>query len=205
MFRQIVMNSFLGVLGICGIIGVIGCDNFEALIAEVIDPEPIEPEDNEWIGTWVLESYQGLSALEALSEYDDYDDEDWTFLDADGSVVDGNLREKAVQAFWSGEGVTGYDGSISYSFHGDGIMTIEIVIRLQMQVEDIQGVLVGMDQIPGSYSLISSAYTTETFDEVETGTWQRTGDTLVLNPDGGDGLTVMKKLLVIRNGTSTPS
>lgn len=51
MFRQIVMNLFLGVFGICGIIGVIGCDSFEALITEVIDPEPIEPEDNEWIGT----------------------------------------------------------------------------------------------------------------------------------------------------------
>ena len=194
MFRQIVMNSFLGVMGICGIIGVIGCDSFEALITEVIDPEPIEPEDNEWIGTWALEGYQGLSLLETLAEYDDYDDEDWTFLDADGSVVEGDLREKAVQAFWSGEGVTGYDGSISYSFHEDGIMALEIVIRLQLQVEDIQGVLVGTDRLPGSYSLVGSAYTTEIFDEVETGTWERTEDTLVLNPDGSDGLTVMEKL-----------
>ena len=194
MFRRIVMNLFLGVIGICGIIGVIGCDNFEALITEVIDPEPIEPEDNEWIGTWVIESYQGFSLLETLAEYDDYDDEDWTFLDADGSVLEGNLREQAIAAFWSGEGVTGYDGSISYSFHGDGIMTIEIVIRLQLQVEDTRGVLIGMDQIPGSYSLVSSAYTTETFDEVEAGTWERTEDTLVLNPDGSDGLTVMNKL-----------
>ena len=194
MIRQIVINLFLGIFGICGIFGVIGCDNFEALIAEVIDPEPIEPEDNEWIGTWVLESYQGLSALEALAEYDDYDDEDWTFLDADGSVVEGDLREKAIQAFWSGDGVTGYDGSISYTFHGDGVMELEIVIRLQLQVEDIQGVLVGMDGLPGSYSLNGADYTTEIFDEVETGTWERTEDTLVLNPDGSDGLTVLNKL-----------
>ena len=194
MSRQIVMNLFLGVFGLCGIIGVIGCDSFEALITEVIDPQPIEPEDNEWIGTWALEGYQGLRLLEARSEYDDYDDEDWTFLDADGSVVEGDLREKAVQAFWSGEGVTGYDGSISYSFHEDGIMALEIVIRLQLQVEDIQGVLVGTDRLPGSYYLVGSAYTTEIFDEVETGTWERTEDTLVLNPDGSDGLTVMEKL-----------
>ena len=54
--------------------------------------------------------------------------------------------------------------------------------------------LVGKDQIPGSYSLIGSAYTTEIVDEVETGTWQRTGDILILNPDEADGLTILKKL-----------
>ena len=194
MSRQIVMTLFWGLVGICGIVGVIGCDNFEALIAEVIDPDPIEPADNEWGGTWALESYQGLSLLETLAEYDDYDDEDWTLLDADGSVVAGDLLEQAIAAFWSGDGVTGYDGSISYSFHADGTMEIEIVIRLRMQVAGIQGVLIGKDQIPGSYSLIGSAYTTEIADEVETGTWQRTGDTLILNPEGADGLTVLKKL-----------
>ena len=132
--------------------------------------------------------------LETLVEYDDYDDEDWTFLDADGTVVDGDLLESAIAAFWSGDGVTGYDGSISYMFHNGGTMEIVIVIRLQLQVEDIQGVLVGRDEIPGSYSLLGSTYTTEIFGEVETGTWQRTGDTLVLNPEAADGLTVLKKL-----------
>lgn len=194
MLRQIALSLFLGVFGICGIIGVIGCDSFEALITEVIDPEPIEPEDNEWIGTWALESYQGFSLMETLAEYDDYGDEDWTFLDADGSVVEGGLREQAIAAFWSGEGVTGYDGSISYSFHEEGIMEIEIVIRLQLQVEDIQGVLVGTDLLPGSYTLDGADYTIEIFDEVETGTWERMEDTLVLNPDGSDGLTVLNKL-----------
>ena len=115
-------------------------------------------------------------------------------MDADGSVVDGDLRGKAIAAFWSGEGVTGYDGSISYSFYDDGTVTIEVVIRLQVQVEDIQGVLVGKDEIPGNYLLSSSAYTTEIADEVETGTWQRTGDTLILNPDEADGSTVLKEL-----------
>ena len=166
-------------LALCGIIGVIGCDNFEAVIAEIIEPDPIESADNEWIGTWALESYQGFSVLETLAEYDDYDDEDWTFLNADGSVVDGTLREQAIAAFWSGDGVTGYDGSISYSFHNGGTMEIEIVIRLQLQVEDVQGVLIGRDEIPGSYSLIGSDYTTEIAGEVETGTWPRTGDTLI--------------------------
>ena len=60
MFRQIVICLFLGFVGAGGIMGVTGCDNFEVLIIEVIDPDPIEPEDNEWVGTWVLESYQGL-------------------------------------------------------------------------------------------------------------------------------------------------
>lgn len=132
--------------------------------------------------------------LETLAEYDDYGDEDWTFLDADGSVVEGDLREQAIAAFWSGEGVTGYDGSISYSFHGDGIMELEIVIRLQLQVGDIQGVLVAKEQTPGSYSLIGSDYTTEIFDEVETGTWEQSGDTLTLKPERAGGLTVLKKL-----------
>ena len=194
MSRQIVLNLFSGIIGICVIMVISGCDNFEALLTEIIDPDPIELADNEWVGTWALESYQGLSLLEVLAEYDDYDDEDWTFFEADGSVVEGNLREQAIAAFWSGEGVTGYDGSISYSFYVTGLMEIEVVIRLQLQVEDIQGVLVGRDQIPGSYSLIGSTYTTEIFDEVETGTWERTEDTLLLNPEAADGLTVLKKL-----------
>ena len=108
--------------------------------------------------------------------------------------MNGNLREQAIAAFWSGDGVTGYDGSISYSFYVAGFMEIEIVIRLEMQVQGIQGVLVGRDIIPGNYSLIGSTYTTEIADEVETGTWQRTGDILVLNPENGDGLTMLKKL-----------
>lgn len=194
MYRQIVIRLLLGLVGLCGIMGVTGCDNFEALIIETIEGDLIESAADQWIGTWALESYQGLSLLETVAEYDDYDDEDWTFLDADGSVVDGDLLVTAIAAFWSGDGVTGYDGTISYSFHNDGTMQIEIVIWLQLQVEDIQGVLVGKDKIPGSYSLIGSAYTTEIFDEVETGTWQRTTDTLILNPDGADGLTVLRKL-----------
>ena len=194
MYRQIVIRLLLGLVGLCGIMGVTGCDNFEALIIETIEGDLIESAADQWIGTWALESYQGLSLLETVAEYDDYDDEDWTFLDADGSVVDGDLLVKAIAAFWSGDGVTGYDGTISYSFHNDGTMQIEIVIWLQLQVEDIQGVLVGKDKIPGSYSLIGSAYTTEIFDEVETGTWQIAPDTLILNPDGADGLTVLRKL-----------
>ena len=194
MYRQIVISLFLGLVGLCGIGVLTGCDNFEALITEIIDPAPIEPEDNEWVGTWALESYQGLSLLETVAEYDDYDDEDWTFLDAHGSVVNGNILEHAIAAFWSGDGVTGYDGTISYLFANDGVMELEIVIRIQMQVENIQGVLIGKDNISGSYSLSGSGYTTEIADEPETGTWHRTGDTLILNPDGGNGLTVLKKL-----------
>ena len=194
MFRQIVVSLFMGFFGICGIIGVISCADLDVLIIDLTDPDPIEPAENEWDGTWALDSYQGLSLLETLAEYDDYDDEDWTFLDADGSAVDGVLLEQAIAAFWSGDGVTGYDGTISYSFANDGIMEIEIVIRIQMQVQGIQGVLIGRDQLPGTYSLIGSAYTTVIADEVETGTWQRTEDTLILNPDGADGLTVLNKL-----------
>ena len=194
MFRQIVVSLFIGFFGICGILGVISCADLDVLIIDLTDSDPIEPEDNEWIGTWALESYQGLSLLETLAEYDDYDDEDWTFLGVDGSVVEGDLLEQAIAAFWSGDGVTGYDGSISYVFSGGGMMEIEIVIQLQIQGEGIQGVLIGRDQIPGSYSLIGFAYTTEIFDEVETGIWQRTGDTLILNPDGAESLTVLEKL-----------
>ena len=193
MLRKIASGIFLGVVGICAIIGIVGCADLDVLIIDLTDPDPIEPEENEWIGTWALESYQGLSMLETVAEYDDYDDEDWTLLDADGAAVDEDLLEQAIAAFWSGDGVTGYDGSISYTFSGDGIMEIEIVIRIQMQVEDIQGVLVGKDYIPGSYSLIGATYTTEIADEVETGTWQRTGDTLILNPEGAEAFTVLKK------------
>ena len=194
MLRHRIISLLLMVVGLCGSIGVIGCADIDVLIIDFTDPEPIEPAENEWVGTWALESYQGLSLLETLAEYDDYDDEDWTFFNADGSVVEGNLREQAIAAFWSGDGVTGYDGSISYSFYVAGLMEIEVVIRLQVQVEDIQGVLIGRDQIPGGYSLIGSTYTTEIFDEVETGAWQRTGDTLVLNPEAAEGLTVLEKL-----------
>ena len=141
--------------------GIIGCGNIVVLIIDLTDPDPIEPEDNEWIGTWALESYMGLSLLEPLAEYDDYDEEDWTFLAADGSAGDGALLEQAIAAFWSGDGVTGYDGSITYTFSEEGSMEIEILIQLTLQGEDIQGVLIGKDQIPGTYSLTGSNYATE--------------------------------------------
>ena len=194
MFRQIVINLLLGFVGVCGIIGIIGCADLDVLIIDLTDPDPIEPEDNEWVGTWALESYMGLSLLETLAEYDDYDEEDWTFLDASGAAVDGALLEQAIAAFWSGDGVTGYDGSITYIFSEAGVMEIGIVIRLELTVGDTQGVLIGKDQIPGTYSLAGSTYATEIGDEVETGTWQRTGDTLILNPEEADGLTVLTKL-----------
>ena len=93
------MRLFLRVIGICGIIGIIGCDNLNVLIIDFTNPDPIEPEDNEWIGIWALESYQGLSLLETLTEYEDYDDKDWTFLDADGAAVSGELLEQAIAVF----------------------------------------------------------------------------------------------------------
>ncbi len=194
MFKQMICGMLLAVAAICGLIGILGCGDIDVLIIDVTDPDPTELEDSEWLGAWALESYQGLSLLETLAEYDDYDDEDWTFLDADGSVVVGDLLVQAIAAFWSGDGVTGYDGSITYTFSEAGAMEIEVVIRLELQVGDTQGVLVGKDRIPGSYSLVGAAYTTEIFDEIETGTWQRTGDTLVLNPDEADGSTVLQKL-----------
>ncbi len=194
MFKHAICGMLLAVIAICGLFGILGCGDIDVLILGLRDPDTIEVEDNEWLGTWALESYQGFSLLETLAEYDDYDDEDWTFLDADGSVVVGDLLDQAIAVLWSGDGVTGYDGSITYTFSEAGVMEIEVVIRLELQVGDTQGILVGKDQIPGSYSLIGSAYTTEIFDEMETGTWQRTGDTLVLNPDEADGSTVLQKL-----------
>ena len=194
MFKQVICNMLLAVVATCGIMGIIGCGEIDVLIIDLTDPDPIEPEDNEWIGTWALESYMGLSLLETLAEYDDYDEEDWTFLAADGSVVGGALLEQAIAAFWSGDGVTGYDGSITYTFSEAGVMEIKIVIRLDLTVGDIQGTLIGKDQIPGTYSLTGSTYATEIGDEVEAGTWQRIGDTLTLNPDEAEGSTVLKKL-----------
>ena len=194
MFRQVICNTLLAVVAICGIMGIIGCGEIDVLIIDLTDPDLIEPEDNEWIGTWALESYMGLSLLETLAEYDDYDEEDWTFLDADGSAGDGALLEQAIAAFWSGDGVTGYDGSITYTFSEAGVMEIGIVIRLELTVGDTQGVLIGKDEIPGTYSLTGSNYATEIGDEVEMGTWQQTGDTLTLNPEGVDGSTVLQKL-----------
>ena len=194
MFKQAICSTLLAVVAICGIIGMIGCGDIDVLIIDLTDPDPIEAEDNEWIGTWALESYQGLSLLETLAEYDDYDEEDWTFLPADGSTVDEALLEQAIAAFWSGDGVTGYDGSITYTFSQAGVMEIGIVIRLDLTVGDTQGVLIGTDQLPGTYSLTDSTYATEIGDEVETGTWQRIGDTLTLSPDEADGSTVLIKL-----------
>lgn len=194
MFKQVICAMLLAVVTICGLFGILGCGEIDVLIIEHTGPDPIEVEDNEWLGVWALESYQGLSVLETLAEYDDYDEEDWTFLDADGSIVEGDLLEQAIAAFWSGDGVTGYDGSMTYTFSDAGAMEIEIVIRLELAVGDTQGMLVGKDQIPGSYSLTGSIYATEIGDEVETGTWQRTGDTLTLNPEGTHVSTVLKKL-----------
>jgi hypothetical protein len=194
MFKQVICNMLLAVVAICGVMGIIGCGEIDVLIIDLTDPEPIESEDNEWIGTWALESYMGLSLLETLAEYDDYDDEDWTFSDVNGVAANGDLLEQAIAAFWSGDGVTGYDGSITYTFSEAGVMEIAIVIRLDLTVRDTQGILVGKDQIPGTYSLIGSTYATEIGDEVEMGTWNRMANTLTLHPDQADASTVLKKL-----------
>ena len=162
MFRQVIPGSFLWVVCLCAVlsIGIIGCGGGE--------------DDNDWVGTWAIETVDGQSYEQSMEE--DFAEE------ANASVVtnswrfnsDGTMEAEVRVKIEGGEGGTEITATISqnatgtYSLSGSSYtLTLEITINLFGEAE------------------------TET--EVDTGTWSRKGNTLTLSSDDGTTIVFKKK------------
>ena len=175
MFQQVIPRSFLWLVSFCAvlIIGIIGCGG--------------DDDDNEWVGTWSLET-------------------------VDGKNVQAQFEAFALLAQAFGEEV-----DISYidawTFDGDGTWRREATLEVKLAADQAMT----STKIMGAYSLSGSDYTltvndatltaegnAELLEETdigsdfesgytETGTWSRTGNTLTLTSDAGMVLGLKKK------------
>ena len=162
MFGQVIPGSFLWFVCLCAVlsIGIIGCGGGE--------------DENDWVGTWAMESVDGQSVEQSMKE--DFGDE------ADVSIVtnswrfnsDGTIEAEVRVKIEGAEGGTEINATISqnamgtYSLSGSSYtLTLEITINLFGEAA------------------------TET--EVDTGTWSRKGNTLTLSSDDGTTIVFKKK------------
>ena len=162
MFGQVIPRSFVWFVCLCAVlsIGIIGCGGGE--------------DENDWVGTWAMQSVDGQSVEQSMQE--DFGDE------ADVSIVtnswrfnsDGTMEAEVRVKIEGGQGGTEITATISqnttgtYSLSGSSYtLTLEITINLFGEAE------------------------TET--EVDTGTWSRKGNTLTLISDEGETIVFKKK------------
>ena len=166
MFQQAIPRFFLYSVSLCVvfIIGIIGCGGND--------------DDNEWVGTWAMETIEGESLDESLAEGEDLGIDmsivanSWTFND-DGTMeadfgVKAEVKEQGIE--FSVQGSLKIMGT--YSLSGSNYtLTFTKVVET--------GILEGAEPPIDS-------------SDADTGTWAREGNTLTLNSDE-DGTIVFKK------------
>ena len=173
MIGQVIPGSFLWFVCLCAVlsIGIIGCGGDDS------------EDDNDWVGTWAVETIDGQSLEQVANE--DFGEE------ADVSIVanswrfnsDGTFEAKIAVKFeakqegleLSGEGSIKTTGTYSLSDSNYTITTTAL------ETTGYYSILVGSD---------GTAY--EEVEEEETGTWSRKGNTLTQTSDDGT-TTVFKK------------
>lgn len=170
MFRRVDSRSFLWLVSICTAltVGIIGCGG--------------DDDDNEWGGTWALDTVDGLSL--------------------DQSFAEGFGDTEAEMDF----SVTAND----WTFDSDGMIEVEFGMKFEIKEEGLTFSGEGSMKIMGTYTLSGSSYTltpvevegTGLFEgDVEpvgptgedTGTWSREGNILTLNSDDGSIIVFKKK------------
>ena len=170
MFQQAIPRSFLWLvsLGAVLIIGVVGCGS--------------EDDENEWVGTWAIESIDGESLEQGFAE-----DEEFGDADIDFSIT-----------------------ANEWTFNNDGTMEAEFGMKFALEEQGLAFSGEGSMKITGTYSLSSDSYTltpinvegTGLFEgdvepvgptDEDTGTWSRSGNTLTLNSDDGSTIVFKKK------------
>ena len=173
MFQQIIPRSFLWLVTLCAvlIIGIIGCGG--------------DDDDNEWVGTWSVETVDGQNVQAQFEAF-----------------------ELLAQAFGETVDISYID---DWTFDGDGTWRREVTLDIET-ADDRETTSF---EVMGTYSLSGSNYTltvtggdlraltadgvevqTETdfdFEEIAAGTWSRKGDTLTLTSDDGTTLGFKKK------------
>ena len=164
MFGQVIPRSFLWLVTLCAvlIIGITGCGGDEA------------DDDNDWVGTWEIDTIDGQSLEQVLAE--DLEEESINF-----SIVTNN-----------------------WTFNSDETMDAEFAVKLEVKEGDTEFSVQSSVKVMGTYSLSGSNYTLTITTEGEattffggadedTGTWSRTGDTLTINSDDGNTIVFKKK------------
>ena len=161
MYHQIIPRSFLWFVSLCAvlIIGIIGCGG---------DGD----DDDDWVGTWAMET------------------------------VDGQSLEQSFAEDFGEDGVAASIVTNDWTFNEDGTLDAEISIKIEATEGGSEIALTSSIKITGTYSLSGSNYTltmegeeTGFFGDTEedTGTWSRKGSTLTLNSDDGETIVFKKK------------
>ena len=168
MFGQVIPRSFLWLVSIWAVltIGIIGCG--------------ADDDDNEWVGTWAMETIDGESLdQDFANDFGDADIDlsitanDWTF-DSDGTMeaefgMQFEVNEQGLAI--SGEGLMKITGT--YSLTGDNYTLTPTNVE-------------GTGLFEGDVELVGPT-------DDDTGTWSRSGNTLTLNSDDGSTIVFKKK------------
>jgi len=164
MFQQAIPRSFLWLVSLWAvlIIGIIGCSS--------------EDDDNDWVGTWAMETVDGQSLEQSFEE--DLGEEEINI-----SIITNN-----------------------WTFNSDGTMEAEYAFKLEAKEGGSEISLQISGKGTGTYSLSDSNYILTVTMEVggglfgdevstdeDTGTWSRSGNTLTLNSDDGETIVFKKK------------
>ncbi len=161
MYHQIIPRSFLWLATLYAvlIIGIIGCGGNDN---ETDD-------DNEWVGTWSLDTFGGQTL------------------------------EQVLEQELGTEGVTVSIVINNWTFNDDGTLEAEISFKLGNQGGDSAFAITSSSKTTGTYSLSGSNYTLTLEEapiaslKESTGTWYREGNTLTLNSDNGGSIAFKKK------------
>ena len=162
MYHQAIPRSSLWLVSLCAvfILGIIGCDG---------ENSDGDEEDNEWAGTWSLETF------------------------------DGQALEQVLEQELGTEGVTVSIVTNNWTFNDDGTLEAEISFKLGNQGGDSAIAITSSTKTTGTYSLSGSNYTLTLEDipiaalKESTGAWSREGNTLTLNSDNGNTIGFKKK------------
>lgn len=159
-FQQVISRSllWLATLWTISIVGIVGCGG---------DDNGMD--DNEWVGTWSLETF------------------------------DGQPLQKVLEQELATEGVTISIVTNNWMFNNDGTLEAEISFKIRSQGEDSAIALTSSSKTTGTYSLSDSNYTLALEEipiaslKESAGAWSRAGNTLTLNSDNGNNIDFKKK------------
>ena len=164
MFQQVIPRSFLWLISFYAIliIGIIGCGG--------------DDDDNEWVGTWSLETIDGESLEQDFGDAEiDFDitANEWTFDDDGTMEVEFGMKFEVKEQglAFSGEGSMKITGT--YSLSGSNYTLTPTNVE-------------GTGLFEGDVEPVGPT------DE-DTGTWSRAGNTLTLNSDDGEVIVFKKK------------
>ena len=168
MFGQVTPRSFLWLVSIWAVltIGITGCGG--------------DDDENEWVGTWAMDTVDGESLEQDFAE---------DFGDAE---IDFDITTN------------------EWTFDSDGTMEVEFGMKFEVKEQGFAISGEGSMKITGTYSLTGDNYTltptnvegTGLFEgdvdpvgptDDDTGTWSRSGNTLTLNSDDGSTIVFKRK------------